>query len=265
MKITRRIATSVVTVACALTGATAAHALPAWVPVLELPYPGQVIGGERDIVDRAVSRTTADGWVLNVQKLDEAINFAPALDGGITTGEGFGTLTGNSWISGEGLEPLKSAYFETGYQIGCGVDISDGVAVETTAGASVSPSVGVAPSVGVSGGPSAEVTLPSGEGTIGAEASANAGVEGNAGVDANAETSSTVSYQLNPGGVTNITLAGYDMNLEKLRAAGGFTGAHLQINGCVGPVYIRSYVSLATTTDTSVDYVAVYGDARRIR
>lgn len=265
MKFTRRIAVSVVTIACAFTGATAAQALPAWVPVLELPYPGQVIGGERDIRDRAVSRTTADGWVLNVEKLDEAINFAPALDGGITTGEGFGTLTGNSWISGQGLEPLNSAYFETGYQIGCGVDISEGVAVETTVGGSVSPSVGVAPSGEVAGGPSAEVTLPNFEATVGANANASAGVDGSASVDTNAESSTTVSYQLNPGGITNITLAGYDMNLEKLRAAGGFTGAHLQVNGCVGPVYIRSYVSLATATDTSVDYVAVYGDARRIR
>ena len=68
-----------------------AVALPGWVPVLETPYPGPVVGGERDIADSTATRTTADGWMLHVDKTDEAINFAPALDGGVTTGEAFGT------------------------------------------------------------------------------------------------------------------------------------------------------------------------------
>lgn len=120
-------------------------------------------------------------------------------------------------------------------------------------------------------GPHAEVTLPSGTATVGAEAQGDAGAKAGVGVDSEAKVDSkvevapTVAFKLNPGGVTNITLAGYNMNLDKKRAAGGFTGAHLQINGCAGPVSIRSYVSLSTVTETSVDAVAVYGDARRIR
>lgn len=261
--------------ACAAVGVSVlaagpAVALPGWVPVLETPYPGPVVGGERDIADSAATRTTADGWVLHVDKTEEAINFAPALDGGVTTGEAFGTLTGRTWIDGAGSEQLRGAYFETGYQIGCGVDVSQGVDVEVAGVAGVSPSVGVAPSAeaGVDGGANAKVTLPQAQGVdVGADVGGKAGVgvDSEAKVDGKAEIAPTVAFHLDPGGVTNITLAGYNVNLDKKRAAGGFTGAHLQINGCAGPVSIRSYVTLSTVTDTSVDAVAVYGDARRIR
>ncbi|KAB3519018.1 hypothetical protein GC425_09820 [Corynebacterium sp. zg254] len=260
-----------------ITGAGSAMALPAWVPVVEFPYPGPVVGGERDIADRHVARTTADGWVLHVDKVNEAINFAPALDGGVTTGEAFGSLSGRSWIDGASDEELTGAFFETGYQIGCGVDVSDGADVQVAGVAGVSPSVGVAPSAeagvdaGVQAGPSVQVSLPDGSGTVGADAKGDAGakfgakVNSEAKADSRFEVAPTVNFSLKPGGVTNVTLAGYDMNLDKKRAAGGFTGAHMQINGCAGPVSIRSYVSLSTVTDTSVDSVAVYGDARRIR
>lgn len=121
---------------------------------------------------------------------------------------------------------------------------------------------------GVDGGANAKVTLPQAQGVdVGADAGGKAGVgvDSEAKVDGKAEIAPTVAFHLDPGGVTNITLAGYNVNLDKKRAAGGFTGAHLQINGCAGPVSIRSYVTLSTVTDTSVDAVAVYGDARRIR
>nr|WP_276124394.1 MspA family porin [Corynebacterium lactis] len=236
-----------------------------------------MVGGEREIPNRQVVRSTVDGWVLRVEKLDEAINFAPALDGGVTTGEAFGSLSGRTRIEGQSAEPLRAGYFETGYQIGCGIDVSDGADVQVAGVAGVSPSVGVSPSTeagvegGVQAGPSVQVSLPDGAAKVGADAKADAGakagvkVDSDAKVDSRFEVAPTVNFKLKPGGVTNITLAGYDVNLEKKRAAGGFTGAHLQINGCAGPVSIRSYVSLSTVTDTSVDSVAVYGDARRIR
>lgn len=274
----RRSVAALVCAGAVLVGvAVPAGAVPGWAPTLETPYPGPVVGGERDLRDHYSERTTADGWTLHVEKTEESINFAPALDGGITAGESFGTLTGKTWISGDGTEELNGAYFETGYQIGCGVDVSDGMDVQVAGVAGVSPSVGVAPSAeagvdgGVQAGPTAEVSLPDGAGRVAADARADAGaragvgVDGEAAVDSRFEVAPTASFRLNPGGVTNITLAGYGVNLDKLRAAGGFTGAHLQVNGCAGPVSIRSFVSLSTATDTSVDSVAVYGDARRIR
>lgn len=276
MKIKHALSAAIATIITTSTMGTAL-ALPAWVPTLQFPYPGTVVGGERDIPNRAASRTTADGWVLNVEKIDEAINFAPALDGSYTTGEAFGTLTANSFITGNSDEPLLGAYFETGYQIGCGIDVSSGADVEVASVVGVSPSVGISPNAqvgvdaGVQAGPHAEVTLPSNTATVGAQGQGDAGVNATAGVDSEAsvdargEVAPTVAFHLNPGGVTTIQLAGYDMNLEKKRAAGGFTGAHLQVNGCVGEVSIRSYASLSTVTETSVDTVAVYGDARRIR
>ena len=86
-----------------------------------------------------------------------------------------------------------------------------------------------------------------------------------AGVESKAEVSPTVSGHLNPGKVTNVALATMPVNPQYMRAAGGFSGAHLQVNGCGGPVSIRSYVQIATISPTSTDTVAVYGDPQRIR
>ncbi|RAV31132.1 hypothetical protein DLJ54_09990 [Corynebacterium heidelbergense] len=208
--------------------------------------------------DREASRVTADGWGLHVRKSGESVYVNPPLDGAVTTGEAFGTVSANAWIDGAGAPELTGAMFETGYQIGCGVDVSDGVDVE------VGATVGVAPhaDAGVEGGPSVNVELPNATGvSVGADATAHV----NAGVDGKGEITPSVKAHLTPGKVTNVALASMPLSREFKRAAGGFSGAHLQINGCAGPVSIRSYATVASTSPTSVDSVAVYGDPQRIR
>ncbi|MGP9760974.1 MspA family porin [Corynebacterium sp. AOP12-C2-36] len=223
-----------------------------------LPWPAPVTGGPTDLPDRQVSRTTADGWVLHAAKSDESVNIAPPLDASTTTGEAFGTLTGNVWIDGAGAPELTGAMFTTGYQIGCGVDISGGVDVELAGTAGIAPNA----TAGVEGGPSVQVELPN---ITGVSAGADATARGEVGLDGKLEAAPTVSAHLDPGGVTDVDLVSMPIDPEYKRASGGFTGAHLQVNGCAGPVSVRSYVTVSTTSPTSVDAVSVHGTATRIR
>lgn len=267
-------------------------------PIIDfLPYPAAPFGGERQLPDRYAERVTADGWVLHALKEGEKINVAPPLDSAATTGESFGTVTGRVWIDGQGNPEISGALFESGYQIGCGVDVSGGVDYDVTGTVGVAPhgTVGMegGPHIngGVEGGPSAnlggeagpevKVTLPDGSLTAGADAKVKPEVGGDAtgklemggdatakgefGVDAKAEVTPTIRGHLHPGKVTNVALVSMPIDPRFQRAGGGFTGAHLQVNGCAGPVTVRSYVTISAKSATSVDSVSVYGDAQRIR
>lgn len=247
-------------------------------PVVDvIPWPVPVFGGEKSLPDRAVDRTTVDGWRLHVRKSGEVVHVNPPLDSSVTTGEVFGSVNASVWIDGKGSPQIRTAVFDMGYQIGCGVDVSKGmdVSVAGTVGVAPHTSVGLegGPSVsgGVQAGPSVSVSLPSpsvtggADGGVSVDAGADATVKAETGVDSKAEVSPAVSMHLDPGKVTNVALVSRPVDVKYRRASAGFTGAHLQINGCAGPVTVRSYVQLSTTTATSVDQVAVYGDPQRIR
>jgi hypothetical protein len=255
-KTTRTISAAAVSITAAATLGLTAIAPAAAAPTL--PWPAPVTGGPTDLPDRQISRTTADGWVLHAAKRDESVNIAGPLGASATTGEAFATLTGNVWIDGAGAPELTGAMFDAGYQIGCGVDISSGVDVE------VAGTTGIAPhaDAGIEGGPSVQVELPN---VTGVSAGADATARAEVGVDGKLEAAPTVSAHLNPGGVSDISLVSMPVNPDYKRASAGFTGAHLQVNGCAGPVSIRSYVTVSTTSATSVDAVSVYGTATRIR
>ncbi|UDL75792.1 MspA family porin [Corynebacterium uberis] len=263
----------------------------------DLPWPAPATGGDTPLPDRYLERTTADGWVLHALKEQETLHINPPLDGAATTGEAFGTLSARVWIDGQGEPELTGGFFEAGYQVGCGVDISQGVDYDIAATLGVAPhgDVGVEGGphgeVGVEGGPSVNlggqagpevtVTLPQGNATLGADAKAKgeagadatakaeAGADATAkaagGVEGKAEISPRVSGHLDPGKVSNVALVSRGIDGHFKRSAGGFDGAHIQINGCAGPVSVRSYVRISTTSPTSVDVVNVYGDPRRIR
>lgn len=262
-----------------------------------VPYPGAPFGGQKQLADRYVERVSADGWVLHASKEGEVVHVAAPLDSAVTTGETFGTVSGRVWVDGQGAPELSGAFFDMGYQVGCGVEVGDGVDFEVAGTVGVAPHVmagredsrhqsqGIegGPSVNVAGeaGPSVEVSLPDGSVKLGADGKVKPEAGGDVtskaergkdsvkkrevGLDAKAEVSPAVKGHLTPGKVTNVSLVSMPVDKEFMRAAGGFTGAHVQINGCVGPVSVRSYVTLATASRTSVDSVSVYGDAQRIR
>ncbi|MCJ7857708.1 MspA family porin, partial [Corynebacterium kalidii] len=153
----RTIATAAASIAAATTLAITATSPAAAAPTLpDLPWPVPVTGGPTDLPDRQISRTTADGWVLHASKTGESVNIAGPLDASATTGEAFGTLTGNVWIDGDGAPDLTGAMFDAGYQIGCGVDVSGGVDVELAGTAGIAPHA----DAGIEGGPHVQVELP---------------------------------------------------------------------------------------------------------
>ncbi|MEJ4099982.1 MspA family porin [Corynebacterium mastitidis] len=257
-------------------------------PVVDVvPWPAAPFGGEKSLENRYVEKTTEDGWVLHAEKKDETIHMAPPLDSAATTGESFGSLKAKVWITGQGEPELRGAAFEAGYQVGCDVDISTGVDYEIAGTVGVAPRVsggvkgGPSVSTGVEGGPkvglggeavpSVSVNLPEGNVQVGADgkvkgetgADATGKLEG--GVDGKAEVSPAIKGHLQPGKITNVALVSMPIDKEYKRAAGGFTGAHLQVNGCAGPVTVRSYVTISTVSPTSIDAVNVYGDPQRIR
>lgn len=250
--------TAAITTAGLLTGIAAASPQIGGLVLPDLPWPAPATGGPMDLPDREATRTTADGWVIHAKKTGESVNIAPPLDGTTSTGEAFGTLTANVWIDGAGTPELTGAWFTTGYQIGCGIDMSDGIDVELASAIGISPHA----TAGIEGGPSVQVELPN---ITGVNAGADATAKGEVGIDGKLEAAPTVSAHLNPGGITNVDLASIPVDGTYKRAAGGFSGAHLQITGCAGPVSIRSYVTISTTSPTSIDAVSAYGEPQRIR
>lgn len=182
-----------------------------------------------------------------------------------------------------GVAPRVSGGVEGGPSVSGGVE----------GGPSVSGGVEGGPKVGLGGeaGPSVSVNLPEGNIQLGAdgkvkgetgadatgkaeagadatgklEAGADATGKLEGGVDGKAEVSPAIKGHLQPGKITNVALVSMPIDKEYKRAAGGFTGAHLQVNGCAGPVTVRSYVTISTMSPTSIDAVNVYGDPQRIR
>ncbi|MCF4005645.1 MspA family porin [Corynebacterium uropygiale] len=227
-------------------------------PVDFLPWPFPVSGVDRAMPDRVSDRVTSDGWVVHAGKFGERVFVNPPLDGSVTTGEAFGSVDFKGWIDGQGDPALSGAVFEAGYQVGCGVDISGGVDAEVASVVGSSPAV----KAGVEGGPSVSVKLPNVQGaTAGVDATGT--VEGT--VSGKAEVAPTVNAHLDPGGITNVVLVSMPMDPQYLRASGGFSGAQVKVEGCIGPVTVRSFATVSTTSPTSVDSVSVYGDPQRIR
>ncbi|MCF4007777.1 MspA family porin [Corynebacterium uropygiale] len=227
-------------------------------PIDFLPWPLPVSGVDRGMPDRVTDKVTSDGWVVHAGKFDEHVFVNPPLDGSWTTGEAFGSVNFKGWIDGEGAPELSGAVFEAGYQVGCGIDISGGIDAEIAGALGSSPAL----KAGVEGGPSVSVKLPNVQGV-------NAGIDGTAKVEGSvsgkAEMAPTVSAHLNPGGITNVVLVSMPMDPQYLRASGGFSGAQVKVEGCIGPVTVRSFATVSTTSPTSVDTVSVYGDPQRIR
>lgn len=224
--------------------------------------------GERDVIAEAASEANAathENTALPLHGDENSIVIEGSENSTDTGGPGLGCVRSHSasvessgWTDGEGAPELSGAVFEAGYQVGCGIDISGGIDAEIAGALGSSPAL----KAGVEGGPSVSVKLPNVQGV-------NAGIDGTAKVEGSvsgkAEMAPTVSAHLNPGGITNVVLVSMPMDPQYLRASGGFSGAQVKVEGCIGPVTVRSFATVSTTSPTSVDTVSVYGDPQRIR
>ncbi len=185
----------------------------------------------REMAPQMYSRTTRDGWRLQIRLDHEQVNPVPNLAGATNSREAFITLSGTATATG-GSNPITDSLFVIGYQLGCQSDVSSGLQIGGSAGVAPSVSLGVAPSPSV-------------------------GVGGSAGV------SGFVQTVVQPGVIVNLPMG--NMVLSH-----GGTGAldlenvHVKADACGGDVTIRSFASLRASTETGHTEFAIYGDPIKI-
>ncbi|MGC4935182.1 MspA family porin [Gordonia sp. DT30] len=173
--------------------------------------------------DKQTTKRTGDGWVVSAVKSQERVRSVPPLNQSSWTREGFLSLRGEGLIAGTGSVPVQAGTVAAGFQIGCNTDVTSGV------------------TVGVSGGPSAQMNISYPPAVvIGATVTPN------------------VSTTLRPG-----TIADIPFGSKKLQTGtAGITvdGVHVKVDGCLGPVALRAYVTVSVSTALNDNTINVYGE-----
>lgn len=82
-----------------------------------------------EMAPQSSQRTTFDGWNLTVALSGEVINAVPNLAGAQNSREAFMTLSAQANIGGNGSNPVTAANFVAGYQVGCQIDVSQGLQI----------------------------------------------------------------------------------------------------------------------------------------
>lgn len=194
--------------------------IPAAVLAAETAAADAVIDKRRDVV-------TDDGWTLSITKTAENLDRWPALSASPTSREGFVSLKAVAEVSGTGRIPVSSGTVTLGYQIGCQVDVSNGLTL----------------GLGFS---------------IGPNASLNISYPPSVSVGGSASVSPNISTTLKPGAITTVPFGS-----KPLAAARGSITAdqvEIKVDACAGPVTLRSFATAAISTPTADNTVTVYGD-----
>ncbi|MFI9509511.1 MspA family porin [Nocardia sp. NPDC052566] len=164
---------------------------------------------------------------MTLTKSGETVDRVSNLAATPFTREGFVSVRAAADITGGGGAAVNSGSLSLGYQIGCQIDVSNGVSLGLTGSLGPNVNVMIAPTPGMSVGVGA-TAMPS------------------------------VSTTLKPGTITTIpfgtkALAG---------AHGSITTDQVQvkIDACLGPVSLRSYAIVNISTNNADNSVAVYGD-----
>ncbi|WP_338837798.1 MspA family porin [Gordonia polyisoprenivorans] len=172
--------------------------------------------------DRQVSKVADDGWRVTAIKSQEQVRSVPPLNQSSWTREGFLSLKGEGVIAGTGAVPVQSGTVAAGFQIGCNTDVTSGA------------------TIGISGGPSAQMNISYPPAVvIGATVTPN------------------IATTLRPGTIADIPFGSKRMQTGKA----GITadGVHVKVDGCLGPVAVRAYVTIAISTALNDNTVNVYG------
>jgi hypothetical protein len=97
--------------------------------VLTLPFVGSGIAVAEPLPLADVSRSahTDDGWHLSASLTNMTINSVPNMAATAFTREGFVTGKGTVTIDGDGVVPVNSGTLVLGVQLGCQIDLSEGL------------------------------------------------------------------------------------------------------------------------------------------
>ncbi len=135
------------------------------------------------------------------------------------------TFTGT--VTGGGSTSLTGGTLDTGYQIGCGIELGQ-VRLIGSIGLSTSGSTlaGIIPT---------GVSMP---------------------------MSGTIEIHAKPGTVTNVSVNKKSFKAAPVRVT--LKDVHIKIDGCVGQSFLRSYATLTSSTTDTDDVVAYYGVTKAV-
>ncbi|WP_280831289.1 MspA family porin [Mycolicibacterium frederiksbergense] len=185
------------------------------------PDNGLVASAEPGIV------TTPDGWKLTVAGSNESQLPVAPLTTAASSREYLvaGTFTGTA--TGGGSTSLSGGTLDTGYQIGCGIELGQ-VRLIGSIGLSTSGSTlaGLIPT---------GVSMP---------------------------MSGTLEIHPKPGTVTTVSVNKKSFKAAPVRVT--LKDVHIKIDGCVGQSFLRSYATLTSSTTDTDDVVAYYGVTKSV-
>lgn len=103
------------------------------------------------VADVARTATTADGWQITLSMTEARVNAVPSMSAAPLSSEGYLSARVTLTVDGEGASPVNSGELVVGAQLGCQVDLSEGldlgVDFDTDLFDDV-PVIGVGPDVG---------------------------------------------------------------------------------------------------------------------
>ena len=172
------------------------------------------------------STITDDGWELKLDATELVANPMHNLAQSPFSREGEFTAKVAGTISGTGTEAVQSAIIEQFLLVGYQIDVSSGATVGLTA--SIGPNVGV--SIGATG------------------PSANLG--GSASIGPSVQTT------IKPGTITEIPLG--TKEFQRHTASITAKKVHIAVDGCMGPVSIRSGARMSVSTAVADDTLNVF-------
>ncbi|RVW02939.1 MspA family porin [Rhodococcus xishaensis] len=190
--------------------------------------------------DSFAQLTTIDGWELNLLQTGQSINSVPPLSGVPTSRDMFATQRALATVGGEGRVPYTGGVLEVGYQIGYQVDFAGAI---LEAGAGVTPAAAV--EVGSLGFDILDPLLGLGEAAV--EFAIETPIEGAIVVEVLPGEIATVAVQRKECAYTQCAITLRDI--------------HLDLDGALGLVSVRSYALFTSTTDISDDVLMSYGPA----
>ncbi|MGB3484566.1 MAG: MspA family porin [Mycobacterium sp.] len=172
--------------------------------------------------------TTPDGWDLAVSAKDEIQLPVAPLTTATSSREYMvaGTFTGD--VTGSGSASLSGGTLEVGYQIGCGINVSQVRLIGSTG-------------IGTSGSALTGGLIPTG---------------------VSFPTTGTFEIHVNPGTVTTATVTKKTFKEAPVRVT--LKDIHIKVDGCAGQSFLRSYAILTNSTAEADDTVAYYGVTKAV-
>ena len=205
-------------------------------PVEGVPGEGAPVDDGKVASNPPVTDKSPDGWTMTVGGKDETQRAVPPLTTAISTREYQVSGAFTASLKGPGATPAKGT-LEVGYQIGCGIEMTTGNGVVVSGNASGTAGVGIGVTPGLVLG---DFYLPSAGVTIGGG----------------------VAVSLKPGLINIVPVT--KKNFVGTTPWVSIDNFRVKIDGCVGQSFIRSYATLAKSSEDGDAILSWYGVTKSV-